>query len=386
MDRHDRPSPGRYDESSSALPTEYLATEPPSRSGSRRRTLVISAAAAVLAAAVTAGGVITLTGNSTGTTSAGAVTQESSGQGAGSGDTATDQGVTSGDPGDASAQDSGAGSSDSSGTNASGGSTGSSGRSGDTAGGPDSAVGPTADPVANTESTKHKKPAGTDTTQGQGPAPDGTAGYVEPFPQQPGRFNGLGGAFLNLGPLAQPSTTPTPVPSATPTAKHSPKPSAKRTAKPSPKPTAKPRKSPAKSTRAPSSSGKASTVVAAEDEVARLTNIARREQGCGPLRIDERLRKAARGHSGDMAAKGYFDHTSADGRSPWDRIKATGYNSSMLAENIARGQATPDAVVKGWLNSPGHRANIMNCKLKAIGVGVHFGTGGPWWTQDFGSD
>ncbi len=120
--------------------------------------------------------------------------------------------------------------------------------------------------------------------------------------------------------------------------------------------------------------------------MARLTNAARQEQGCGPLRIDEHLRKAARGHSDDMAAKGYFDHTSADGRSPWDRIKAAGYNSSMFAENIARGQATPDAVVKGWLNSPGHRANIMNCKLKAIGVGVHFGSGGPWWTQDFGSD
>ncbi|WP_248960302.1 CAP domain-containing protein [Sphaerisporangium perillae] len=376
MDRHDRPSPGRYNESSPVPPPEYLTSEPPSPSGSRKRTIVISAAVAVFAAAVTAGGVITLTGGSD------TVKPQSSEQGTGSGE-AADAGSEDASTGSEDASSDDASSGDDASSEAAAGSAGSdygsgggsndssggSGASGDSAGTP---VGAKAEPVGDSESAKRKPNAGTDTMQTEvqgGPAPDGPAGYVEPYPQQPGRFSGLRPDFVpDLGPTAAPPATPTAKPSPSTTPKPKPKPSAKPTAKPSPKPT------------------KTSAVVAAEDEVARLTNIARQEQGCGPLRIDEKLRKAARGHSDDMAAKGYFDHTSADGRSPWDRIKAAGYNSSMFAENIARGQATPEAVVKGWLNSPGHRANIMNCKLKAIGVGVHFGSGGPWWTQDFGSD
>jgi uncharacterized protein YkwD len=84
-----------------------------------------------------------------------------------------------------------------------------------------------------------------------------------------------------------------------------------------------------------------------------------------------------------MAARDYFDHNSPDGKTPWDRIEAAGYDAP-AAENIARGQPTPQAVVDAWMNSEGHRANILNCKIKAIGVGVHLGEGGPWWTQDFG--
>ncbi|WP_218034753.1 CAP domain-containing protein [Acrocarpospora corrugata] len=121
-----------------------------------------------------------------------------------------------------------------------------------------------------------------------------------------------------------------------------------------------------------------------ENEAVRLTNAARRREGCRPLRTEERLRAAARGHSADMAARHYFSHDSLDGRSPWDRIRATGY-AYPAAENIARGQNSPAEVVDAWLHSPGHRANIMNCDLKAIGVGVRLGPGGPWWTQNFGS-
>ncbi|WP_202638535.1 CAP domain-containing protein [Bailinhaonella thermotolerans] len=120
-----------------------------------------------------------------------------------------------------------------------------------------------------------------------------------------------------------------------------------------------------------------------EDAVVRLTNEAREDAGCAPLRVDERLARAARAHSADMAEHDYFSHTSKDGRSPWDRIRAEGYDQPG-AENIARGYGGPQAVMKGWLKSPGHRANILNCKLKAIGVGVQEGAGGPWWTQDFG--
>ncbi|MFC7380945.1 CAP domain-containing protein [Sphaerisporangium rhizosphaerae] len=389
MDRHDHPSPGRYNESSSALPPEYLSSEPPSPSGSRKRTLAICAAAAVLAAAVTAGGVITLTGGSE------PVSQRSSEQGPGSGDVAAAGDDAADDSADDATSDDASDGDASSGDGGSPGSTGSGGGADGSAGSGQADEGGTqsaphadqAEPVGKVE-TKQKMTGQTGTktdqqAEGQsgGPGPDGPAGYVEPYPQQPGRSAGLGddpGPGPSASPSAKPSASPSAKPSSKPSTKPSPRPSPRPPAKPSPRPTPKPSKSPTKST------GGSSSVVAAENEVARLTNAARQEQGCGPLRIDEHLRAAARGHSDDMAAKGYFDHTSADGRSPWDRIKAAGYSSNMFAENIARGQATPAAVVQGWLNSPGHRANIMNCKLKAIGVGVHFGSGGPWWTQDFG--
>lgn len=121
----------------------------------------------------------------------------------------------------------------------------------------------------------------------------------------------------------------------------------------------------------------------AENEVVRLTNIERRRAGCRPLRHDARLRKAARGHSVNMRNRKFFSHTSPDGRSPWDRIRAAGYPAG-AAENIAKGYPGPRAVVRGWMASRGHRANILNCSLKAIGAGAAFGPGGPWWTQDFG--
>jgi uncharacterized protein YkwD len=120
-----------------------------------------------------------------------------------------------------------------------------------------------------------------------------------------------------------------------------------------------------------------------EASVAQLTNSERAKAGCPALRVDQRLVTAARAHSADMAAKGYFSHTSPNGDTFVDRIKRAGY-SSPGAENIAKGYSTPAAVMEGWMNSPGHRANILNCGLKAIGVGVQTGSGGPWWTQDFG--
>ena len=114
-----------------------------------------------------------------------------------------------------------------------------------------------------------------------------------------------------------------------------------------------------------------------------LTNDQRAAHGCPALRDDPRLRAAATGHSVDMRARGYFAHNTPDGVTPWTRIEARGY-SDPSAENIAMGQQTPQSVVDAWMNSPGHRANILNCSSKAIGVGVQFGPNGPWWTQDFG--
>jgi uncharacterized protein YkwD len=123
-----------------------------------------------------------------------------------------------------------------------------------------------------------------------------------------------------------------------------------------------------------------------ENEVVRLTNQARQQNGCGALKHDAKLRTAAFGHSADMAAKGYFSHNSPDGRNPGDRIQAAGFTPIRAwGENIAMGQRTAADVVKAWLDSPGHRANIMNCNFTHIGVGHHTGgsKGGPYWTQAF---
>jgi uncharacterized protein YkwD len=120
-------------------------------------------------------------------------------------------------------------------------------------------------------------------------------------------------------------------------------------------------------------------------QVVRLVNVARADAGCAPLHVDARLATAARLHSEDMAKRNYFDHTSLDGRSPWDRIAAQGYAYGS-GENIAAGYGTPHAVMSAWMKSPGHRANILNCSSRAIGVGIgKGGSYGTYWTQDFGT-
>jgi RNA polymerase sigma factor (sigma-70 family) len=120
-------------------------------------------------------------------------------------------------------------------------------------------------------------------------------------------------------------------------------------------------------------------------QVVTLVNKERAGVGCGPLTEDPQLQKAAQSHSDDMAARQFFDHTNPDGADPGQRITVAGYRWSTYGENIAEGQQTASAVMQSWMNSPGHRANILNCSFKNIGVGVHKGAGGPWWTQDFGA-
>jgi uncharacterized protein YkwD len=152
-----------------------------------------------------------------------------------------------------------------------------------------------------------------------------------------------------------------------------------------PSPTGSPTPSPSASgSAAPTATDPVESVSAYEREVVREINAARARSGCPALRYDSRLATAARAHSDDMAARGYFDHTSPDGVTPWDRAKAAGY-AQPSAENIAAGQATPAAAVTAWLNSPGHRANILNCSSRATGVG--FAQGGKlryYWTELFG--
>ncbi|MGW3656792.1 CAP domain-containing protein [Streptomyces sp. NPDC005151] len=121
----------------------------------------------------------------------------------------------------------------------------------------------------------------------------------------------------------------------------------------------------------------------AQAAVLALVNQERAKVGCSPVTASAPLTSLAQNFSDDMAARGFFDHTDPDGRTPWDRASKAGV-TGLGGENIARGQADAQAVMDSWMNSEGHRANILNCDYKRLGVGVHFGSGGPWWTQDFG--
>ncbi|WP_432980787.1 CAP domain-containing protein [Dactylosporangium sp. CA-233914] len=128
-----------------------------------------------------------------------------------------------------------------------------------------------------------------------------------------------------------------------------------------------------------------SKYAAIENEVVTLTNNYRLANGCGALRVDSRLVAAARAHSTDMVTRNYFDHTGSDGSSFVQREAAAGYTTGASAENIAWGYRAAQDVVNGWINSPGHRANILNCTSVAVGVGLAYKTDGtPYWTQDFG--
>ena len=134
---------------------------------------------------------------------------------------------------------------------------------------------------------------------------------------------------------------------------------------------------------------KASLAVSAgeEEEVVAAVNLERQIYNLGPLQSDSSLHAAALGHSEDMARNDYFSHTSLDGRSAGERISQAGYSWNTYGENIAAGYSTPAAVVEGWMNSAGHRANILSGSFCDIGVGLAYSAAsryGYYWTQDFG--
>ncbi|MGV9452980.1 sigma-70 family RNA polymerase sigma factor [Streptomyces sp. NPDC003635] len=182
---------------------------------------------------------------------------------------------------------------------------------------------------------------------------------------------------------ATPSASGSASPSASPSPSKKPRPSktAEVTEKPTPTPSAATRQARTASGAPQAQSAPTGTV----GQVVALVNKERAAAGCGALAEDALLNQAAQGHSEDMAARGFFDHTNPDGEDPGQRITAAGYRWSTYGENIAKGQQTPEVVMESWMNSPGHRANILNCAFKDIGVGVHDGPGGPWWTQNFGA-
>ena len=129
--------------------------------------------------------------------------------------------------------------------------------------------------------------------------------------------------------------------------------------------------------------GRRVSLASIENAVVRLVNRERRRVGCPPLRVDPRLVRSARLHSAEMAATNRLTHNSRKGGTPWDRMERAGYFDG-AAENIARGYLTAEDAVRGWMAHRDHRANILNCRVIATGVGVKPGPGGPWWTQDFG--
>ncbi|NUR65009.1 MAG: stress protein [Streptomyces sp.] len=121
-------------------------------------------------------------------------------------------------------------------------------------------------------------------------------------------------------------------------------------------------------------------------EVVDLTNRERTRRGLPPLAVDPRLTTAAQAHSADMIARAFYSHTAPDGSRPWDRAAAAGATRRSIGENIACGQRSPAEVVEGWMNSPGHRANILTPGFTHIGIGfAGGGAAGTYWTQLLGA-
>lgn len=183
-------------------------------------------------------------------------------------------------------------------------------------------------------------------------------------------------------PTKSKTATPIPTPRRSTTA---PSREGTRSPKPSPKPTRTTTPTATKTTTSAPSGGSGT----AEAQVLSLTNNERAKAGCGPLRTNSALTEAAEAHAADMVDRHYFAHDSLDGRSPFDRMKAAGYRGGAMAENIAVGYKSAAAVVEGWMNSEGHRKNILNCTYTVIGIGYDDGQVKPeWgsgsWVQDFG--
>jgi uncharacterized protein YkwD len=121
-----------------------------------------------------------------------------------------------------------------------------------------------------------------------------------------------------------------------------------------------------------------------QQQVLALVNRNRRTAGCDPITLDRRLIEAANRHAADMARRDYFDHESPRGDRAGDRVTDAGYVWRRYGENIAKGQDSPYEVMTDWMNSPGHRENILDCQLDQMGVGLALASDRtPYWVQDF---
>lgn len=189
-------------------------------------------------------------------------------------------------------------------------------------------------------------------------------------------WNGATGSVIIIGGIGRPTASPTAAPTIQPTSIPTEQPTAAPTAQPTDTPTVQPTAAPTQQPEA-SESGM-------EREVFELVNQARAENGLSSLEWADDLAEIARAHSADMINRGFFSHTNPDGLSPFDRLRNSGISYRMAAENIAYGQRTAEDVMNSWMNSSGHRANILNDGLKEIGVGaVKSSNGTVYWTQVF---
>ena len=132
------------------------------------------------------------------------------------------------------------------------------------------------------------------------------------------------------------------------------------------------------------STGTVSTVNSMEKQVASLTNSERKAKGLSALTLDNQLSKLARLKAEEMAKKGYFSHTSPTYGSAFDMMNKYGVSYRTAGENIAKGQKTAESVMNGWMNSSGHRANILSSAYTNIGVGyAKDSRGNTYWVQIF---
>ena len=145
-----------------------------------------------------------------------------------------------------------------------------------------------------------------------------------------------------------------------------------------------PSAAPPTGTAGPSASSPVATK-ALEDQFVVLLNQARDQAHCDKLHADGHLRNAARAHSADMARQGTVSHDGSDGTSPTDRMRKAGYHNAKN-EDIGSGYASATAALDAWSSDPKQRKPLLDCDLKAIGVGVALATDGtPYWTADFGA-
>ena len=128
--------------------------------------------------------------------------------------------------------------------------------------------------------------------------------------------------------------------------------------------------------------------VSAAYEVVQRTNAFRATKGLPALAVNTQLTQAAQAYARSLAIDDNWSHTGKDGSSPWDRIKTAGYDFSQAAENLAAGHTTPEGAIAGWINSPGHRANLLAYQVQEIGVGYFVlkpdsgrFTFGSYWSQ-----
>lgn len=204
----------------------------------------------------------------------------------------------------------------------------------------------------------------------------------------PGAGGGVPGAGASSAPPAPPSSSPGLSPSPAPSRSVTPSAKPSVTATPKKSATRKPVAKKTATTRRTTAPPVGSGLAAQENEVVRITNVERDKAGCGPVVMNSRLRTAMRLHVQELGTHGnlYISHDSDDGRSFVDRAKAQGYDAPG-GENVARGQRDAADVMTSWMNSEGHRANIVNCSFKAIGVGVVKGVDGTLvWGQIFGRE